>query len=199
MDYEKHRTPSGLPPANFQESEDWRAEAMNDLDLILKIGVWAPTDQRLPRPALTPPAAQPSPTLSQWMFTDRPQAGGCADVITWWERRRWAYNAILLLSGLAAAVILWGAYGLFAPKLGGVQSTLNPVAPPLNALGIGIAIAGANAIYTALWLTELTALAMTRGRCAGIGPALLRGALVVGNSLIAYVFIGTLHSTLCGY
>jgi hypothetical protein len=95
-----------------------------------------------------------------------------ANVVTWWESRRLAYNAIVGVAGLGTwgytSVVSWLARGEWM------------VAPWQLVVAYGVA---ANLCYTLGWFVEIIAERWLDRPAYGLGPAMFRHGLVFSLGL----------------
>ena len=110
------------------------------------------------------------------------------NVVQWWERRRFSYNVIVGLTGLATLVYVNGlelllGHGMLIPRPGpdGPQQVWAIVA-------YGVL---ANVCYTGGWIIENLAERWLKRPAYGLGPALFRHGLVfsVGLTLLPAIVV----------
>jgi hypothetical protein len=95
------------------------------------------------------------------------------DAIVWWELRRIAFNAILLVTGACSFGIIEGIGAVL------VQPGEDVVEPLALIFGGVVFVIGANACYTLGWITELLWSAGDTARTEGIRPTVYRRGLIL--------------------
>ena len=121
-------------------------------------------------------------TLEQyWLFQPHPEPPTTWQVILWWEKRRIAYNALILSVGFVSyCVLCWVAPYSF---------TVDPGEDYVEPMLIFILPIPINIGYTLGWLVECMSLPL---KSRGLGPHLMK--LGVAFSLFVVLFPTLLHT-----
>jgi hypothetical protein len=133
-------------------------------------------------------------SLTTRLFTVSQSNRRWSDIIWWWEARRPAYNAILLIAGISSMI---GIFVFLALPPTGFVKDPNSSPDDLGDPGLGFFVlvlfaVGANLCYTLGWIVELP-LFWSNGDRPSIAPTLLKIGLAF--SLIV-MFLPTIGSFL---
>ncbi len=191
----KHRTPSGLPPSNFEEGAeiwDFVQKPQNELELILKHGVWAPQTARRRKQRSTPRPTQNRTDNS--VFAANSPHLTFTQLIGWWEKRRLAYNGILLGLGACALSLLCATTFAFRYKIGGLSDALSCCDMLLDLHALAWLLIASNAVFTlAGWGDAISRRLSRRPRDTHQSASLLRGAIWVSLACLMLVSVSLLH------
>lgn len=107
-------------------------------------------------------------------------------IIAWWEFRRIAYNAIMLVVGVISLFIFGLLDYLYSRAHPGALDDWVPL------LSIMVAAFGANLFYTGGWISELIARALWRERARNYGPIMLSLGLLFSCAVcfLPSIFLG---------
>ena len=195
MEPRKHRTPSGLPPANFEEgSEVWDfvQKPQNELELILKHGIWAPQPTRLRKQRTNARAGEPQ--TSNLLFAANSPKLTVSQLIGWWEKRRIAYNGVFVGVGAVALSLLCMTTFAFRYKLDGLSDALNCCDMLLDIHALAWLLITANAVFTlAGWSDAITRWLARKPRSTYQSASLLRAALWVSLTFLGLISVSLLH------
>ncbi|HKK93263.1 MAG TPA: hypothetical protein VJ925_07490 [Longimicrobiales bacterium] len=119
-------------------------------------------------------------TLVEFLYPS-PARRSVTGIVSWWERRRIAYNALVGGAGLVTLSVV--------TTLQMIPPFSSPSFPPWQVIvAYGI---GANLMYSLGWVVEIAAEKLFRGELLPIGPALYRMGLTfaIGLTLLPAVVI----------
>jgi hypothetical protein len=111
------------------------------------------------------------------------------DVIGWWEQRRYTYNMLVGLTGVAACAVLL-ACGFAADALTGAVSDIG--SPFIELAGIIMYGLMANVCYTGGWVVTLALRAAGRDRQGTFSPRAFRAGLIFSLGLTSLPAVGGL-------
>jgi hypothetical protein len=128
-----------------------------------------------------------SEAATSWLFEVPGEPRSAWSVVLWWEKRRPAYNGILLLVGIPLLVL----FHVFVDAAGVVPPGEDPVE---NFVVLASPIV-ANVFYTAGWFVEANARIIHPGASRRLGPRLLK--LGIGFTLAVMALPSAIWGMVC--